>query len=92
MKKTKKPWILAIWYLILFALVAIGCMSCTKSQAHDCPFDLCPYKGYESFPGVIDSGHTDIDHTQDGTENYLLNELHFLYPYASYDDLESLIK
>jgi hypothetical protein len=67
-------------------------ISCTKqSNEHICPFELCPYKGYLVFPGVINTGETIVDKEQEGSDTYCIDKLHFEFPNASYDELEDLL-
>jgi hypothetical protein len=66
-------------------------MACTKEISHTCPFELCPYKGYSSFPGVINTGEKTVDTAAIGTDLWCIDKLHFDYPHASYDELEDLL-
>jgi hypothetical protein len=60
-------------------------------NTHSCPFELCPYKGYISFEGVINTGESTIDVEQDGSDTWAIDKLHFQYPAASYDSLETML-
>jgi membrane-associated PAP2 superfamily phosphatase len=80
---------------LLFFLILIHAaifISCKKEQTpHDCPFDLCPYKGFVSFPGLIATGETMPDPEFEGTDTEAIDAMHFIYPAASYDELDSIL-
>jgi hypothetical protein len=74
--------------IILLAL-ALCFAGCRKDIAgHTCPFDKCPYKGYTTFPGVINTGETKVDIEQEWSDTWAIDQFHFKYPYLSYDELE----
>jgi hypothetical protein len=79
--------------LIISATSLIGAMlyPLTKGKPHECPFELCPYKGHTYFNGVINTGETSVDREQDETDTYYIDKLHFKYPSASYDELETML-
>lgn len=74
--------------LIVALALALCFAGCRKEAGHTCKFDLCPYKGYQSFPGVIYTGETTIHPEDEGSDSWALDRLHFDYPNASYDELE----
>lgn len=77
---------------LLIAFIIICFASCTKyNTGHECPFKLCPYKGYRTFPGVINTGENKVDAEQEGSDTWAIDRLHFEYPNASYDELESIL-
>jgi hypothetical protein len=75
--------------IILLAL-ALCFAGCRKDIAgHACSFDKCPYKGYASFPDVINTGETTVNQEEEpGSDVWALDSLHFQFPNASYDELE----
>lgn len=78
--------------IVLIALSA-SFAGCTKADspnldAHHCPCAMCPYRGLQSFTGVIHTGQVRVDREMEGTDLYYIDILHFVYPCASYDELE----
>lgn len=81
--------------IILIALVAclVACKRADnpKSDTHYCRWEKCPYWGLKSFSGVIHTGEVCVDYEAEGTDLYYLDLLHFEYPRASYDELETML-
>lgn len=75
--------------LIVALALALCFAGCRKQTGHTCKFNLCPYKGYTSFPGVINTGETTINYEEEpGSDAWALDQLHFEYPNVSYGELE----
>lgn len=83
-----------VWYKLTSILIAASiaftiCGAFIEDRHHKCPFEYCPYKGKTKFDGVINTGQSQVDHSQDGTDTWCIDKLHFEYPNESYDQLEN---
>lgn len=88
MKKQKDYTIEAILFCLALALLG-SLVSCTKSDSgHRCKWEHCPYKGYQSFPGVIHTGETEVDKEAEGGDTWCIDQLHMEFPELEYDELE----
>lgn len=80
--------------MVLVALASLAVTSCQKpapNLGHQCPYSKCPYKGLKEFTGVIITGETVVDHTQDSTDTYCIDRVHFDHPTWTYDQCEELL-
>lgn len=69
-----------LWLLLLLAAMFCGC----KSSGHACSYKLCPFKGQQSF-------ENGCGNCLNGSECWLLDSGHFVFPSLNYDQLESKI-
>lgn len=71
--------------LIASIIVLAEVFGCNKqTTSHICKWDLCPFKGQESFTrgcGLCDQG----------TDCWALDSLHVVYPVLEYDELETVL-
>lgn len=72
---------------IFVSLIALGSLaSCSKEVGgHACPWPHCPYKG------ITIAQYPSVAECQPGSDCYILDSLHFVYPNKEYDYLDSLV-
>lgn len=76
--------------LLCLAFCFAGCKK--EVSSHNCRFELCPYKGFAYFPGVINTGESEVDKDQNGTDTWVIDRLHFDYPNDNYNELETRLE
>lgn len=86
---TFKPALALLIGLFLFCLYNIFLGKKVQAKpiattAHTCIYKLCPYKGDLTFNHGCGA-------CEPGTDCYLLDSLHFVYPDKDYDYLDSLL-
>lgn len=84
-------WTWANWLALslIVALLALKTAHFRQSKGHQCPWVNCPYKGVKMADrSEAISAYTGTD---EGSDSFCVDYLHFEYPGMSYDQLETYL-